>query len=174
MTDTAAAERMVDRLLAVQWDENAAHAHRHSRGRLTGEFLRRTAQWALAVGAEEGWPFSDLAGALDPGVAVDAALLAKLQIDAATVGGFPIRPAHAAAIVRWAALGDLPRQRFPQLDDPYEPLLMMVGRGGGYSVVKGFIELGYGSLPIGSVAERAALEPMRIDEPALDLEDQES
>lgn len=173
VTDTAAAERMVDRLLAVHWDEDAARAHRSSRARLTGEFLRRTAQWALAVGAEEGWPFSDLAGALDPEVAVDEALLAKLRIDAATVGGFPIRQAHAAAIVRWAALGDLPRQRFPQLDDPYEPLLTMVGRGGGYSVAKGFIELGYGSFPIGSVTERATLEPVPIDEAALDRADQD-
>ncbi|MGW1342237.1 hypothetical protein ACWCOV_14420 [Kribbella sp. NPDC002412] len=171
MTDTAAAERMADRLLAVHWDEDAARAHRRSRGRLAGEFLRRTAQWALAVGAEDGWPFSDLAGALDPEVAVDPALLAKLQIDAATAGGFPIRPAHAAAIVRWAALGDLPRQRFPQLDDPYEPLLTMLGRGGGYSVANGFIELGYGSYPIGSVAERAALAPVPIDQAALDLAD---
>jgi hypothetical protein len=163
VTDTTAAERMVDRLLAVHWDEDAAHAHRRSRARLTREFLRRTAQWALTVGAEQGWPFSDLAGALDPEVAVDEALLAKLQIDTATVGGFPIRQAHAAVIVRWAALGDLPRQRFPQLDDPYEPLLLMIGRGGGYSVAKGFIELGYGSVPIGSVTERAELEPLPID-----------
>ncbi|MEU4606018.1 hypothetical protein AB0F43_23780 [Kribbella sp. NPDC023972] len=174
VTDTAAAERMVDRLLAVRWDESAARAHRRSRGRLTREFLRRTAQWALAVGAEEGWPFSDLAGALDREVAVDPALLAKLEIDGATVGGFPIRPAHAAVIVRWAALGDLPRQRFPELDDPYEPLVTMVGRGGGYSVAKGFIELGYGSFPIGSVAERAALEPVPIDEATLDQADQGS
>src|SRR5687768_10306011 len=110
VTDTAAAERMVDRLLAVEWDEAAARAHRRSRGRLTREFLRRTAQWAVALGAEEGWPFSDLAGALDPELVVDPALLAKLEIDAATVGLFPVRPAHATAIVRWAALGDLPRR----------------------------------------------------------------
>lgn len=174
VSDTAAAERMVDRLLSVHWDERAARAHRRSRGRLTVEFLRRTARWSLAVGVDEGWPFNDLAGVLDPAVTVDAALLDKLRIDAATAGGFPIRTAHAAAIVRWAALGDLPRQRFPQLADPYEPLLIMVGRGGGYSVAKGFIELGYGSVPIGSVAERAALEPVLIDEAALDLADQGS
>ncbi|WP_433002940.1 hypothetical protein [Kribbella sp. CA-294648] len=174
MTDTVAAERMVDRLVAVEWDEAAARAHRRSRGRLAREFLRRTAQWALAVGAEEGWPFSDLAGALDPELVVDPALLAKLEIDATTVGLFPVRPAHAAVIVRWAALGDLPRQRFPELDDPYEPLLSLLGRGGGYSVSKGFIELGSGSFPIRSLADRAALEPLPIDEATLDMADRES
>lgn len=174
VTDTAAAERMVDRLLAVEWDENAAHAHRRSRGRLAREFLRRTAQWARLLGAEEGWPFSDLAGALDPQVAVDPALLTKLEIDAGSVGLYPLRPAVAAVIVRWAALGDLPRQRFPELDDPYEPLLTLLGRGGGYSVANGFIELGYGSLPIRSLADRAALEPVPIDAETLDRVDQES
>lgn len=177
MTDTAAAERMVERLLAVRWDDEAAYAHQRSRARLTREFLRRTAQWAQALGAEEQWPFGDLAGALDPEVAVDPALLARLEIDAATVGAYPIRPAHAAAIVRWAALGDLPRQRFPQLDDPYEPMLVMFGRGGGYSMANGFIELGYGAFPKRSAAERAELEPLPIDEAtlnALDLADQAS
>jgi hypothetical protein len=54
------------------------------------------------------------------------------------------------------------------LDDPYEPLLLMIGRGGGYSVAKGFIELGYGSFPIGSVTERAGLEPLPVDVATLD------
>lgn len=173
MTDTAAAERMVERLLAVTWDDEAAYAHQRSRGRLTREFLRRTAQWAQALGVPEQWPFGDLAGALDPEVAVEPALLAKLEIDAATVGAYPIRPAHGAAIVRWAALGDLPRHRFPQLDDPYEPLLALFDRGGGYLQYNGFIELGYGAFPKLSAAERAELEPLPIDEATLNALDQE-
>lgn len=63
VTDTAAVERMA--------------------ARLTREFLRRTARRACAVGAEEGWPFSDLAGALDPQVEVDRALRARAVPDAA-------------------------------------------------------------------------------------------
>ena len=174
VTDTAAAERMVDRLLAVKYDDDAAYAHRRSRSRLTREFLRRTAQWALTVGAEEGWPFSDLAGAVDPSVFVDPALLARLSVDPTSAEAFPVRPEIAAAIVRWAALGELPRQRFPALDDPYEPLLALFERGGGYSLANGFIELGYGSFPILSAPERASLAPVPIDPASLDELDREA
>jgi hypothetical protein len=79
----------------------------------------------------------------------------------------------AAAIVHWAALGDLPRQRFPELDDPYEPMLALFDRGGAYSLSHGFIELGYGAFPVLSVTERAALEPRPIDPETLDRLDQE-
>jgi hypothetical protein len=174
VTGTAAAERMVDRLSAVRWDEAAAYEHRRSRSRLTREFLRRTAQWAQAVGAEKGWPFSDLASALDPEVDVDLALLDRLEIDVTSGESFPIPAKMGANIVRWAALGDLPRQRFPQLDDPYEPLLALFDRAGAYTVSNGSIELGYGSFPIKSVAERAEMEPRPIDEATLDALDEES
>jgi hypothetical protein len=174
VTDTVAAERMVDRLLAVKWDDDAVDAHRRSRSRLTREFLRRTALWAQAVGAREGWPFSDLASALDPEVAVDPALLDRLRIDPEAGEPFPIRPEMGAAIVRWAALGDLPRRRFPELDDPYEPLLALFERGGAYSLSHGFIELGSGSFPIRSLAERAELERVPIDNATLDQLDRES
>ena len=92
MSDTAAAERMVERLLAVTWDVDAAYKHSNSRARLAREFLRRTAQWAVAVGAEKGWPFSDLAGSLDPDVAVEPALLAKLELDPQSAYPFPVPP----------------------------------------------------------------------------------
>jgi hypothetical protein len=173
VTDAVAAERVVERLLAVKWDDDAADAHQRSRSRLTREFLRRTAQWAQAVGAREGWPFSDLAGALDPGVAVDPALLARLEMDPEAGEPFPIRPEIGAAIVRWAALGDLPRQRFPELDDPYEPMLALFDRGGAYSLSHGFIELGSGTFPIRSLAERAVLDPLPIDDATLATLDQE-
>ena len=173
VTDTAAAERVVERLVAVHWD-GTARAQRRSRARLTREFLRRTAQWALAAGAEEGWPFSDLASAVDPKVVVDPALLARLELDPSSDDPFPVPPQMAAVIVRWAALGDLPRQQFPGLEDPYEPLLALFERGGGYAVANGFIELAFISVPIRSVTERASLEPLPIDEATLDGLDRES
>ncbi|MEI8411995.1 MULTISPECIES: hypothetical protein [unclassified Kribbella] len=173
VTDTAAAERMVDRLLAVKFDDDAAFEHRRSRSRLAREFLRRTAQWAQALGTEKSWPFGDLAGALDSEVAVDPALLARLEIDPSAGKEFPIWPEVGAVIVRWAALGDLPRQRFAALDDPYEPLLALFERGGGYSLGHGSIELGYGSFPLLTLADRAALEPRPIDPATLDQLDLE-
>lgn len=173
VTDMAAAERMVERLLAVKFDDDAAFDHTRSRARLAREFLRRTAQWAVALGAEQGWPASDLAGALDPEVAVDPALLAKLKLIETSSEAFPVPPEIAPLIVRWAALGDLPKQRFPQLDDPYEPLLELFDRGGGYARAPGELDLAFVSLQLRKVADRAALEPLPIDSATLDALDQE-
>lgn len=164
---------MVDRLVAVWFDDDVAFAYQRSRGRLAREFLRRTALWKLALGVESASPFADLAGALDPAVSVDPRQLARLEIDPATCGLFPIRPEAGANLARWAALGDLPRQRFPDLDDPYEPLLAMYDRGGGCMLYNGFLELGYGAWPLRSVAERAALEPLPIDEASLNAKDEQ-
>ncbi|GAA1717119.1 hypothetical protein GCM10009745_77260 [Kribbella yunnanensis] len=174
VTDTAAAEAMVERLLAVKWDGDTAFARRKSRARLGREFLRRTAQWAVAVGAEERWPFSDLAGALDPELTVDPELLARLAPDDMSSDPFPVPPVVGEAIVRWAALGNLPKERFPELDDPYEPMLALFDRGGAYKRAPGELNLGFSSIQVRTVADRAALEPLPIDVAALDALDQES
>lgn len=174
VTDMAAAERMVERLLAVEWDKAAALAHAESRARLAREFLRRTAQWALTVGAERDWPSSDLASGVDPEVAVDPALLTRLELDESSMDLFPVPTDIAVAIVRWAALGDLPRQRFPQLDDPYEPILELFDRGGGFARGPGELDLGFISIQLRSVTDRAALEPLPIDAATLGALDQEA
>jgi hypothetical protein len=173
VSDAAAAERMVDRLVAVWFDEDVAFAYQLSRGRLAREFVRRTALWAVALGVESSSPFADLAGALDPEVSVDPRQLARLEIDSATCGLFPIRPEAGANIARWAALGDLPRQRFPDLPDPYEPLLAMYDRGGGGMLYNGFLELGYGAFPLRTLPHRAALEQLPIDEASLNAKDEQ-
>ncbi|ONI73688.1 hypothetical protein BWI15_09640 [Kribbella sp. ALI-6-A] len=175
VVDIAAAERMVERLAVVRYNDEKAYEQRESRGRLVHEFLRRTARWALALGAEDRWPHSDLAKALAPDLALDAALIEeKIDFDSGTRGEFPLRREIVYPMVCWAALGDLPRQRFPELDDPYEPLLLMFERSGGYLQYNGFLELGYGAFPVGKLAERAELEPLPIDEPTLDALDEAS
>ena len=173
VTDTAAAESMAERVRAVQWDGDAAFAHRNSRAQLALEFLRRTAQWAVTLGAQAGWPASDLAGALAPELTVAPELLTGLDPDE-TSGMYPVPPGLGAAMVRWAALGDLPRQRFPQLDDPYEPLLEFFARGGAYKHAPGELDLGFSSVQLGTVAARAALEPLPIDAASLDALDRVS
>jgi hypothetical protein len=171
--DTAAAERATERLLAVTWDDDAAYRRQSSRLRLTREFLRRSAQWAQSLGLEKDWPYHlDLAGALDPTVEIDPVLAEKLRFDPATGGPMPVPEEMALAIVRWASLGDLPQQKFPQLEDPYEPLLALFERGGAYTVGPGEIDLGYGAVPLRRLSDQAALEPRPVDEATLDALDQ--
>ncbi|MFH8374006.1 hypothetical protein [Streptomyces cyaneofuscatus] len=53
-----------DRLRAIDWDDDqAASRHAHSRALLMREYLRRAALWAKTYGAEESWPFFDIASA---------------------------------------------------------------------------------------------------------------
>ncbi|MDQ0787843.1 hypothetical protein [Streptomyces sp. B3I8] len=42
--------------------------HANSRALLMREYLRRAAEWAQVLGEREGWPFSDLAERVAPGV----------------------------------------------------------------------------------------------------------
>ncbi|HET6295422.1 MAG TPA: hypothetical protein VFG33_18695 [Kribbella sp.] len=109
---------------------------------------------------------------MDPTKEPDPAQLEELVRSAGVY--FTVEPLRWAAesALYWAALGDLPKQRFPELDpDPYEPLLLLLERGGGFRIHSGFMELEYVSLPYRSVAERAEQPPMAIDEATLDALD---
>lgn len=58
MTDTAACELLLARLIAARWNDDEAEAvHQTSRGALASEFFRRKAVWANALGVTRLWPF---------------------------------------------------------------------------------------------------------------------
>ena len=165
---------MADRLQAVVFDEDVAYERQRSRFRLTREFLRRTALWPQALGVEEDWPFGDLGAVLDPESQVDPALVEKLQLDTSSGESFPVPPKMAVAIVRWAGLGDLPQQRFPELEDPYEPLVARCSSAaartpkGAWRSSWATARTRCGAWPTG-----AALEPAPIDAAALNALDEE-
>jgi hypothetical protein len=167
MTDRAAAERMAARLAAVRYDDGTAYRRQRSRLRLAREYLRRTAVWMQSLGLAERWPHPDLAKVVEPSVAVDPALAER--IFAATADGeFPVRPAVSYPILQWVAAADVPGRRFPQLDDPFEPLVLLFERGGAFVEHNGAMELGYGALQIRTVPDRAALAPRPVDSATLD------
>jgi hypothetical protein len=174
MTDNDKAERVLERLLAVKWEDyDGALRHRGSRIRLMQEYLRRTAQWAQVLGTPtpNRWPIVDLAKTVDPTKEADPAQLEELLRSAKDFFYVEVLPRAAENALHWAALGDLPAQRFPEMDDPFEPLLLLLERGGGFRIHSGFMELEDASLPYKSVAERGAQEPLAIDEATLDALD---
>lgn len=137
---THPARPVLERLRAVDWsDVDEAYRHENSRARLMREYLRRAALWAHHYGAEQSWPFFDLAEHVDPTVQTPDDIAAELDEVLRGVGPFSVETTCRGA-VRWAALGAESKVDLPDLPDPYEPLLALYERGGGFFVEE-FIDL---------------------------------
>ncbi|MGW7683516.1 hypothetical protein ACWGID_22455 [Kribbella sp. NPDC054772] len=80
MTDTAACQRLLERLVAARWDDQEAEdLHQTSRGALASEFFRRKAVWANALGITQLWPLAEVALAFDPSLETDPVWLERLE-----------------------------------------------------------------------------------------------
>lgn len=173
MTDTTACERLLARLVAANWDDDEAEdRHASSRGRLAVEYLRRMAVWADALGVPRQWPFFDLAKVFDPSVENDPVWMERLEADSGHKLWTRSRQVVADAF-RWASLGDRPKERFPEFDDPYEPMIQLFERGGDIWPGHGSIEFYLGSVPYRSIAERLSQPPRPIDPATLDSLDED-
>ncbi|HZX09071.1 hypothetical protein [Kribbella sp.] len=163
MTDAVASERLLARLVAGRWDDEEAEELNYlSRGRLANEFFRRNAVWANALGVTERWPFADIALAFDPAVGTDPVWLERLE----GAIGHELQPLVRKVVTdmfRWVSLGDRPQERFPELDDPYEPMVQVFERGGEFWEGQGGIELPIGPLLYLDIADRLAQPPFAID-----------
>jgi hypothetical protein len=129
------------RLQAVDWNGSSAFKHRRSRVRLMAEYLRRAALWAQALDAADEWPFFDVATHLAPTVHVPEDEARDLEVLIYNHIGWPSVDRIARATLRWGALKDAGAPRPPDLDDPYEPLLLMFDRGGAWTTEAGFIDV---------------------------------
>lgn len=138
-----------------------------SRVALLREYLRRASWWAEAVNSEQ-WPFFDIAAAVNPAVraepaqvqAVEAHLSANLQ------GLLVVRTCVWA--LHFAALLDA-GSKLPRVPDsvaqPFEPLLTMFERGGGFRLGgSGLIEVDAAGVPKGTAQSH------RTDKPVVSLE----
>ncbi|MEV5203023.1 hypothetical protein [Streptomyces sp. NPDC053720] len=157
---------VLERLRAVDWgDDAAAYEHANSRALLMREYLRRTAGWARAYRAEESWPFFDIAEHVAPEVRTPSEVAAELEAVLTGLAPSSLKKTCRGA-VRWAVLrgtgGELPRD-LP--DDPYEPLLLMYERGGGYFVEE-FIDLNGAMLRLGTVESNLSARPFPTLAPA--------
>jgi hypothetical protein len=154
------------RLAAVDWDGDMERSR--SRVALMGEFLRRSALWADALGSPR-WPFFDIASLIDPSVRATDDLVARARtrtaLQDAVVGDTVTWALHFAAL-RDAAIP------LPELPDPFEPLVVMYDRGGGFSRHTGlFIQVDVINIPIGDRADRATRKPLLLNPVALDALD---
>ncbi|WP_435242956.1 hypothetical protein [Streptomyces cucumeris] len=149
----------LERLRAIDWSNDAeAFDNANSRALLMREYLRRTALWAQAYDVGDTWPFCDVAEHVAPEVQLAPELTTEL--DEVLVGVMPFSLQRMCrAAVRWAAVRqaeiDLPKA-LP--DEPYEPLLLMCERGGGYFIEE-FVDLNGAMLRLGTVERNLAATP---------------
>lgn len=147
------------RLLAIDWDSPLAFDHRQSRARLMKEYLRRAALWARELDGGKPWPFFDIAVLIAPDVQPSQGLADQLEALIDECIGWPAVQAICRAALRWAALLDSGHSIPVGLPDPYEPLLVMFERGGGFTTEHGFIELDGASVSRRSIGDYLSEEP---------------
>ncbi|MCX5529230.1 hypothetical protein OG785_01400 [Streptomyces sp. NBC_00006] len=147
MTGDLSAGRVLSRLRAIDWDDwTAAFDHTRSRALLMREYLRRSAQWARHYGAESAWPFFDIVEHVDASVQLAPDVASDLEAFLrGGIGPYSVERTVTGA-VRWAELRRQGRTDLPELPEPYEPLLLMYERGGGFYVDQA-IDLNGVSLP---------------------------
>lgn len=167
MVDSVAA--LADRLMSVEWDGDWTRTR--SRVALLKEYLRRSAEWVDRLGSS-AWPFSDIAALVDPQVRADPTIVSQVEASMNRPEVWPevrdtaVRALHFAALQKaGGALPDLP--------DPFEPLIIMYERGGGFSITEtGAIQIDVAGVQFGSMKAHLGLEPRApMDERSLDALD---
>ncbi|MFJ2810356.1 hypothetical protein [Kitasatospora sp. NPDC087271] len=163
---------MLERLRDVPWgDWDLAYGHAGSRVQLMREYLRRSACWADAFGAEKLWPFFDIGRHIDPEVRAAPEVTAALDdfVDN-TIGRRTLEETCRGA-VHWPAFRQGTSFALPDLPDPYEPLLLMFERGGGFYVEE-MIDLDGAAVPQGQLSDHLSPIPVvTLDSAALDALD---
>ena len=157
------AVQLAHRLRAVDWAGDFTHTR--SRVKLMREYLRRAAWWAQRLDRTPEWPFFDIAEAIDPSVRADPEL-----VDRTTEGlGWYARRICAWAL-HLAELRTIAPEKIPDLDDPFEPLIVMFERGGDFTTANGRIEVDLAQFPIKSWIDYrtsdpvVSLDPQTLDE----------
>jgi hypothetical protein len=167
------ASETLQRLLAVDWTGKASFDHARSRARLMREYLRRASWWAQFLHATEEWPFFDIAVHLAPQVHAPEELASRLEALVSTGIGWPSVVETCRNALRWAAVLDAGVPVPGHLADPFEPLLWLFERGGGWTTESGFIELAGASVRLRTWRDHLSTEAaVSITQSALDALDQ--
>ena len=169
MIDNATAT--AQRIMAIDW--TGSFERTASRVALLREYLRRAAWWAEALDASP-WPFFDIASAAEPAIRADPRLIRQLEDQLTSKLQLQRSPVARAceSAVHFAALLDsrTPLPRLPATAmQPFEPLLVMFERGGGFWVDgTGFIEVDSVGVPKGTIEScknraELSLNPAMLD-----------
>jgi hypothetical protein len=171
MIEDSLEARMAERLCAIDWTSH--YDRTYSRLLLMREYLRRSALWAQEYGCTEGWPFFDLAACVDPSVRADPEAVGRLNDCLAEIPLWEVVKETCVWALHWAALTGSKGDQLPRLDDPFEPLVAMYERGGGFSLGgAGFIDIDAAGVRRKTWQDHAKADPVvAIDTTTLDARD---
>ncbi|GGQ59206.1 hypothetical protein [Couchioplanes azureus] len=158
MTADEAVEAMAARLSAIDYER---HGHRAwSKAALLKEYFRRIAQWADACGCDTRTPFFDLALCIDPRVRARQEVVDRV-LAAARSGARNAITRVAPFILHWTALRATPGADLPgNLEDPFEPLILLFERDGGFHTENGAADFEWKSVRLAGWRDRADDPPM--------------
>lgn len=173
MTQPEGVEAVAARLRAIDWQENDDRTR--SRVALLREYLRRAARWAGHLDSLAEWPFFDIAARVNSAIRADPDLVARLNNHLARQPIWNDVRRTCEWTLHWAALRAAPGVDLPALEDPFEPLIRMYERGGGFTRESGFFQVDLAGFPRRSAEDYLALSPLLdLDDAALDEIDRNS
>jgi hypothetical protein len=157
MTPDEAVQAVAARLSAIGWERHGDKAW--SKAALLKEYFRRAARWTAAYDCDTKVPFFDIALCVDPNVRADQGVIDEL-LETVKSSGWNVRQV-VPFILHWAALSATPGFRYsPGLEDPFEPLIAMFERDGGFHTENGEVNLEYKSVRLAGWRKRADDPPM--------------
>ena len=157
MTPDEAVRAMAARLSAIEWERHGDKAW--SKAALLREYFRRAARWAIAYECDTRVPFFDIAACVDLSIRADQGVLDDVleQVRAAGRSVTRVTP----FLLHWAALSATPSVDLPpDLEDPFEPLVLLFERDGGFHTENGEVNLEWLSVPMAGWRNRADNPPM--------------
>ncbi|MFB7666727.1 hypothetical protein ACFC1R_22715 [Kitasatospora sp. NPDC056138] len=164
---------LLERVLAVGWaEQEEAYDHCVARAGLMREYLRRAALWAEALGGTEEWPFFDIAGRVAPEVCADPVVAGRWDEVLARRAPGPVAVGVYRAVLNWTALTRAALAPYAGLPEPFEPLVMMLERGGGVQIEHGSMDFLTDRVQVGTWREHVASDPVvPLDRARLDALD---
>ncbi|MFE6775661.1 hypothetical protein [Streptomyces sp. NPDC057702] len=162
---------VAERLLSVDWtDEDKAARHAPSRSRLFREYLRRL---ALQVERFEGevpdWPYTDLVRLFSPEKHAEGSGSVEQIVREISDRGAQLRVEYLCrSALHWARVKNSHDVINEDLPDPFEPLLMLFERGGGFVVENGVADFEFIHVRLGRWQDHVARTSVTsLDESAL-------
>ncbi|MEU4564348.1 hypothetical protein AB0F72_38700 [Actinoplanes sp. NPDC023936] len=150
---------MATRLNAVDWERRGDKAW--SKAALVKEYFRRAARWSAAYECDARGPFFDIAACVDPTIRADQQVVDEVVEKIALGGGGWNVKQLTPFILHWAALRATPGIVWsPELEDPFEPLILLFERGGAFHTENGEVNLEWKSVSMAGWRKRATDAPM--------------